>query len=116
MKNRVIQILQISEDQYNNQLLDNGMLYCEHYTVVDALGCNKLKTSAHFWTWWTNQYRNIDNEFIKQYSYTDYSLDYLRSKYNRMHHPKFMQVYPSDYVIKSAFGGILNGKKVTYAN
>lgn len=44
MKNRVIQILQISEDQYNNQLLDNGMLYCEHYTVDDALGCNKLKT------------------------------------------------------------------------
>lgn len=113
MKTKIIKMLHISEDRYNNLLLDNGIMYCEHYTTGDTVGCNNLKTSAHFWTWWTNQYRNLDNEFVKQYSNTDYTLDYLRSKYNRMHTPKYMQVYPSDYIIKSAFGGILKGKKVT---
>lgn len=108
---KIIKLLQINESKYNNMLLDFGILYCEHYTAGDAVGCANLKTSKHFWIWWTNQYRNIDSEFFKNYSSADYSVIYFRSKYERMHDPKIIQVYPSDYVIKCAFGGMLKGKR-----
>lgn len=111
MKNNIKTLLSISEEEYYNIFLDAGNAYCEHYTAGDVVGSQKLKDSQYFWTWWENQYKTIDSTFIKKYSNTAHSLDFLYSKYVRIHQPQYMQIYPSDYVITTAFGGIVYGLK-----
>lgn len=111
MNKDILVLIQITEEQYNNMFLDFGMNYCEHYTAGDNDGSRKLKESAYFWKWWHNQYATIDNSFIKKYSNTAHSLDFLREKYKRMHDAKYMSIYPSDWVIQGALSGIVYGKK-----
>ena len=40
-----------------------------------------------------------------------HSNEFLQDKYIRLHEPKYLNIYPSDYVISATFGGIVYGKK-----
>lgn len=111
MNNNIIQLLDISEETYTNMFIDFGTEYCNHYTAGDLFGAERLKSSKYFWAWWQNQYLTIDRAFIKKYSNTPHSCGFLLRKYEQMHSPKFLNIYPSDYVISTSFGGIVHGKR-----
>ncbi|MEN9448940.1 MAG: hypothetical protein RJA25_2230 [Bacteroidota bacterium] len=111
MRNNIIILIDITEEAYNNMFLDFGMAYCKHYAGDDTLGYECLVSNQHFWQWWKNQYATVDKSFIKKYSNTAHSNEFLQDKYIRLHEPKYLNIYPSDYVISATFGGIVYGKK-----
>lgn len=110
MKNNIIALLEISEETYYNMFLDFGIAYCKHYTAGDNFGSEMLQRSEHYWKWWQNQYYTIDKSFIKKYS-NAVNVSELLTTYKRMHDAKFLDIYPSDYIISTAFSGIVYGKK-----
>jgi hypothetical protein len=108
---KIQNILQITENEYNNLFIDSGNAYCEHYADGNEMMYLGLSRSVYFWAWWGNQYATIDTAFVDKYSESGRDLAFLRGVYDRLHSPKFMEIYPSEYVLKGAFGGVLRGKK-----
>lgn len=109
MNKQLLNLLQLTEQQYNEFLFDAACEYAEHY-----LGVENAKTfisNSAYWVWYTNAFEASNLRFLSKYMVGSYTLDFLQSKWYRIHDPKYMEVYPSPAVIRYA-GGILKGKKV----
>jgi len=63
-KQRILEAIGWSEQEYANFIYETGIAYLEHYIPNDAHGMNMLIRSRVFWNWWKNHWQQRDEQFV----------------------------------------------------
>jgi hypothetical protein len=64
IRGKVIDLLAISEVQYGDYLLQQGLAYLDEQLGGNIIG-RELAANALFWAWWRNHWHDIDMEFVE---------------------------------------------------
>lgn len=105
----LIRLLDITEDQYNNLLIDTANEYLDRSMGLDAFGKQVLLSRGHFWQWWIRQWNRREKIFIHTLSLRDHNklsreerLLVLKAWYEE-HSLDNLAVYPNRVVLESTY-------------
>ena len=87
---RVMHLTGITDEEYNNTLLDQGREYLKAYCQGDSAGVEALIATPEFWKWYTDMWRITDEVFVAFYIQSNYSREVLRERWHHRHTPQRM--------------------------
>lgn len=100
IKTKVKKVLDLSEEQYQSNVLEFSYAFLEHKNYTKSI-IDTLHQTQGYWIWWRNQFGIADMMFLNLYSVFDWhsnSLRLLRSQYWSCHIG--IKAYPSRLIEK----------------
>lgn len=95
--NNILQLLQLSEEDYNVMFFDFAVQYVE--TILPHKSKEFLE-SPLYWNWYKIQFEATNNRFFHTANHRA-SVQELRSQWKSLHEPFTTIAQPSDYVISN---------------
>jgi len=64
----VCELLELSENEYNELLFENGFMFLEKKGIIKFYGDNYTQ-KPRFWQWWKNQYYIVDDASLRKFQF-----------------------------------------------
>lgn len=117
----MLEMLQWTDMEYSNFLLECGMAYLHFYLPpADDWGRKMLQSSKTFWSWWRSQWSQRDNDFVCQFSeglavndsgdlQECYTVENLRIIYQHVNNPATLasDIYPNRVVLDESYNQMI---------
>lgn len=113
VKAQILQLVGLTEEDYNVLVWERGLGYAYHYTNQDDEAVRYMTKAKSYWQWWTNQWMLIDQRFLNCYSrYRNPSAqEAIRDAWFHEHDIESMVAYPGRAVLEETFACMI-GKMI----
>lgn len=94
----ICKLLLWTENEYANNIINNGIGYLSAYCGNDEFSARTLKSSTIYWKWWRNLWLMRDEVFVNSVEHL--SLSAKREIYSEVHNPNILvcEIYPPSVV------------------
>ena len=106
----LIRLMEVSELDYHNNLMDIAYEYLDNQVGKDIFGKDVLLRSKFFWDWWKNQWNRRNGILIHRLDLDEVChilqpkiVRLLRKEYQNIHSVKTLNIYPSRIVIEASY-------------
>lgn len=110
-RKKVIALLDVSELEYGQYQMAQGMAY-----LADQLGSNllgrKLAANALYWKWWRNHWHDTDMEWLESIAFMNAAE--RRTWYELLHDPKDFEYKPQRAILQDALNNINNPEVIKH--
>lgn len=111
VRGKVIALLDITESQYGDYVMQQGLAYLEEQ-LGDAQMGKRLAENKLFWAWWRNHWHDIDMDFITEVKHM--SRYEMQLYYETQHDYKAFEYKPQRAIIKDAIEQSTNPKLIKH--
>jgi hypothetical protein len=119
IESKVRDLLQWSEDQYNELVLETGIQYLEAMAPEYKQVTRQISKSEIFWNWWRSHWQRRDEQFLEECETWHTTLEKYRTVYRNHNDAKMLlaNVYLNSNVLHESYAQLFDQitKKQTQA-